>query len=207
MNSPLKIRKSYDAEAALWNQFIPHGAAFFKKRRNVYLLALLKRAKKRTILDMGCGNGMISIDLARLGFKVVGVDFSQRMIQEAKRNARGVKGLSFVHADINAHRFPSRFGAVLAISSLHNMDKQTLEKSLRSLSSLVEKNGILMVRMRHGTFEGIRTRNGIRRYYRYSNPREIKKLLAGSGLVWLKTLYFMRFNVPMFSVYFRNLNV
>jgi SAM-dependent methyltransferase len=40
------------------------------------------------ILDLGCGNGRISVNLARLGFRVVGVDISPIFIEDAVEKAR-----------------------------------------------------------------------------------------------------------------------
>jgi SAM-dependent methyltransferase len=46
------------------------------------------------ILDLGCGNGRISVNLAKLGFRVVGVDISPIFIEDAVEKAKlhGVEG-------------------------------------------------------------------------------------------------------------------
>jgi 2-polyprenyl-3-methyl-5-hydroxy-6-metoxy-1,4-benzoquinol methylase len=41
------------------------------------------------ILDVGCGDGMLSIRLAELGFDVTGIDFSEAAIARASDQARG----------------------------------------------------------------------------------------------------------------------
>lgn len=46
----------------------------------------LERGSK--VLDVGCGPGLFSILLARCGMDVVGIDSSERMIEEARSNAR-----------------------------------------------------------------------------------------------------------------------
>jgi ubiquinone/menaquinone biosynthesis C-methylase UbiE len=49
-------------------------------------------------LDMGCGGGRISLALGRLGYqRVVGIDFSAKMIESARENGQrlGVEGLEF----------------------------------------------------------------------------------------------------------------
>jgi SAM-dependent methyltransferase len=41
-------------------------------------------------VDLGCGSGFQSIALARLGFRVVAIDFSQRLLAELTERARGL---------------------------------------------------------------------------------------------------------------------
>ena len=41
-------------------------------------------------VDLGCGSGVQSIALARLGFQVLGIDFSNRLLAELRERARGL---------------------------------------------------------------------------------------------------------------------
>ncbi|HXP88036.1 MAG TPA: class I SAM-dependent methyltransferase [Bryobacteraceae bacterium] len=63
-------------------------------------LALEPRAK---VLDVPCGNGRHSVELARRGYRVTGVDISPEFLTAAKRSAReaGVEA-AFVHGDMRA---------------------------------------------------------------------------------------------------------
>ena len=61
-------------------------------------------AAGKTYLDLGCGSGRYAINLARLGARVVGIDFSDAMLDLARRYAseEGVAGkVEFLHADMN----------------------------------------------------------------------------------------------------------
>ncbi len=44
--------------------------------------------EKGKVLDLMCGNGRISINLAKLGYKVVGIDISPMYIKDARRRAK-----------------------------------------------------------------------------------------------------------------------
>jgi len=52
------------------------------------LLAKLGVSRGSTILDLGCGNGRIAVNLALKGYRVVGVDISPVFIEDAERRAR-----------------------------------------------------------------------------------------------------------------------
>lgn len=46
--------------------------------------------RAETAIDLGCGSGFQSVALARLGFHVIAIDFSQRLLAELKDRARGL---------------------------------------------------------------------------------------------------------------------
>lgn len=54
----------------------------------------------RRIADIGCGGGIYSRAWRSLGAaEVVGVDFSEQMISDAREANAGISALSFLHAD------------------------------------------------------------------------------------------------------------
>jgi len=54
-----------------------------------------KNSKQLEILDIGCGNGNISYQLARSGFRVTGIDISEKTIMVANANFGATPGLQF----------------------------------------------------------------------------------------------------------------
>jgi len=66
--------------------------------------ALFKRLSlhhetKGTALDLGCGSGFQSVALARLGFEVTAVDFSERLLQELAQH-RGSLPITLLQGDL-----------------------------------------------------------------------------------------------------------
>ncbi len=64
-----------------------------------------------SILDVGAGYGRYSLPLARRGFHVTHLEFSSRMLEAAKHEARreGLSGIDFVSGKVqNLSRFPDR---------------------------------------------------------------------------------------------------
>ena len=84
------------------------------------LIAELNLKSNERILDLGCGDGGLTAQLAKLvpdGF-VVGIDASQGMV-EAARNTHKAKNLRFDLIDINTINFDSEFDILFSNATLH----------------------------------------------------------------------------------------
>lgn len=84
------------------------------KRQVTFLIDELKLQGGEKILDLACGFGRHSLELARRGFAVTGVDITPAYIQYAKEQAES-EGLDarFLCADIREVGFKSEFDLVL----------------------------------------------------------------------------------------------
>jgi len=74
-----------------------------------YLLSHFPAGKAETIqvLDIGTGPGFYAIILSRRGYRVTAVDFSEKMLEEAKRNAGELaRRIRFLKMDAQALEFP-----------------------------------------------------------------------------------------------------
>jgi 2-polyprenyl-3-methyl-5-hydroxy-6-metoxy-1,4-benzoquinol methylase len=72
--------------------------------------------KSVPILDVGCGTGRHSVELAHRGYRVTGIDLSPSQIERAREKAKaaGVE-IDFRIADARALDFREEFGLVLMI--------------------------------------------------------------------------------------------
>jgi SAM-dependent methyltransferase len=90
------------------------------RRYHKHLLAAVAVAPTDHVLDIGCGTGQTTRDVARMAGSAVGVDVSAPMLEQASRLSEGLPNISFVHADAQTHPFPagqfdlvvSRFGTM-----------------------------------------------------------------------------------------------
>lgn len=81
-----------------------------------FYVEVLSLPKGRSILDLGCGPGRHSVELARRGYDVTGVDISAGMLAEAQKAAEqaGVK-IEWIQADAVSFRSTIQYDAVLCM--------------------------------------------------------------------------------------------
>ena len=80
---------SYDALAASYDGLMADGVY---RRRADYLVKLFQKSAipVRTVLDLACGTGSLSLLLARRGYRVIGADLSSDMLAEAEQKAQAL---------------------------------------------------------------------------------------------------------------------
>lgn len=81
-----------------------------------FLLELLDLPSGSAILDIGCGAGRHSVELAKRGFRLTGVDLSAGMLAEAQKNAvaAGVE-VRWVHQDATKFKAETQFDAAICL--------------------------------------------------------------------------------------------
>lgn len=105
----------------------------------------LNENKQAIILDVGCGTGRHSIELAKRGYRPKGVDLSTNMLQKAKDKAEaaGVK-IDFEQADARNLPFYNQFDMVIMLCeggfSLMETDEMNFE-ILKNCSKALKKGG------------------------------------------------------------------
>lgn len=82
------------------------------------LLPLLDPQPGERILDLGCGTGDLTAEIARSGAGVTGIDASPSMIAEA-RAKHAAPGIGFEAADARSYRAREPFHAVFSNAALH----------------------------------------------------------------------------------------
>jgi trans-aconitate methyltransferase len=103
LSSAWDARRYQDKHAFVWR----YGAS---------LLELLDPRAGERILDLGCGTGQLTAQIAESGAHVVGLDKSADMLAEARRN---YPHLTLVLGDATNFRLPDPFDAVFSNAALH----------------------------------------------------------------------------------------
>ncbi len=107
---------SGSATPAAWDAARYQDKHSFVWRFGANLLELLDPRRGERILDVGCGTGQLTAEIARYGAQVVGLDNSAEMLADARKN---FPELSFVLSDASQFDFPESFDAVFSNAALH----------------------------------------------------------------------------------------
>jgi ubiquinone/menaquinone biosynthesis C-methylase UbiE len=120
----------------------------------VSLFELLGPVTDQRVLDVACGHGRITRELARRGAETVGLDVSLVLIERARSiEKEECLGVPYVHADIGSWKSSdSSFDAVTCCFGLSDIDD--LDGSLRAVSGVLRPGGRFVFCVLHPCFVG-----------------------------------------------------
>ena len=137
MQDPGKVRADFDRLAGLSGQGWDHNAHY-----HGFLLGQLP-ARCREGLDVGCGTGAFTRQLAGRCERVVGIDLAPRMVEVARERSTGQPNVDYLVADAMALPFPrGRFDCVASIAAAHHL---ALAPLLARMRDAIAPGGTLLL--------------------------------------------------------------
>ena len=104
----------------------------------------VKPLKKVKILDIGCGGGLLSEPMSRLGADVMGIDASDKNIEIAKFHAKKDNlNIKYLCASPEQLNTSTKFDVILNMEIVEHV--KDVDFFLQSCSKLLRKNGIMFV--------------------------------------------------------------
>ena len=96
------------------------------------------------ILDVGCGGGLLSEPLSRLGAEVFGIDASDKNIKIAKLHAKKSNlNIKYFCSSPEKFKIKNEFDVILNMEIVEHVED--VDFFLKSCSKLLKKNGIMFV--------------------------------------------------------------
>ena len=106
-----------------------------KKDKSNYLKGL-------NILDIGCGGGLISEPMARLGANVTGIDASEKNINIAKLHSKkNGLNINYINTSPENLKHIEKFDIILNLEIVEHVDNVNLY--IKSCYKLLKKNGLM----------------------------------------------------------------
>ena len=114
---------------------------------NRYIQAINSHASLTgaTILEIGCGSGRMTSDMAQYAAKIVATDLNSVVLEQAKKNMTA-ENVEFLFTPDGIPNLPARsFDIVIYTLSLHHIPKGKMIDNLRHSGNLLKDNGKIVV--------------------------------------------------------------
>lgn len=173
----------FDKEAVNYDEWYKtQKGAFIDEVETRCLFDLLKIKEGMKVLDVGCGTGIFSIKLAKLGCRVTGIDISGGMLEIARKKAVSENlDIEFLKMDACKLEFADEtFDAAISVTVLEFV--QDYSKFLDELFRVVKKNGQIVIGTinkdsRWGRlYKSEPFSNTVFKYASFKNPEMIRKI-------------------------------
>tara|TARA_B100001142_G_scaffold286399_1_gene301369 strand:- start:326 stop:1048 length:723 start_codon:yes stop_codon:yes gene_type:complete len=113
-------------------------------KKNFKLNLKDKPLKKIDILDIGCGGGLLSEPMSRLGANIVGIDASKKNIEVAKLHAKKQKlKINYICASPETFKTKKKFDVILNMEIVEHVED--IDFFIKKSSNLLKKNGLMFI--------------------------------------------------------------
>ncbi len=189
------------------HKFNPVRIKYIKQNiiNNFKLKNKIKPLKGISILDIGCGGGLLSEPMARMGARVTGIDASDKNIKIAKLHSRKSKlKINYICSSPEKLKLQSKFDVILNMEIVEHVED--VDFFLKSCSKLLKKNGIMFVATINKTLKSyvfaivgaeyvLRWLPiGTHEWEKFVNPEDLKKILTKYN-IYIDKLDGMKFDI------------
>ena len=164
-----------------------------------------KPLDKINILDIGCGGGLLSEPMTRLGANITGIDASSKNINIAKHHAKKNKlKINYICSSPEKLKIKKKFDVILNMEIVEHVDD--INFFINSSSKLLKKNGLMFVATLNKTLKSYMFAIigaeyvlrwlpiGTHDWEKFVKPEDLKNILHKNNLK-LEKLDGMNFNI------------
>jgi len=157
------------------------------------------------ILDIGCGGGLLSEPMSRMGANVTGIDASDKNIEIARLHSKKNKlKINYLCSSPEKLKIIKKFDVILNMEIVEHVED--IDFFLKSCSKLLKKNGLMFVATINKTLKSyifaiVRADYvlrwlpiGTHEWEKFVKPEDLKKILMKYNLT-LNKLDGMNFNI------------
>lgn len=151
-----EVCATWEQNADFWNQRMGEGNEFHRILIGPAQERLLALQPGETVLDIGCGNGQFARRMLQLGTRVLALDSSRRMIDNARANTQEhqerieYRWLDATDPSALLNLGANRFDA--AVCTMAMMDMACIDPLVASLSQLLRPAGRFVFSVLHPCF-------------------------------------------------------
>lgn len=148
-----------------------------------------KYLAKGNLLEIGAGGGRDAKKLADAGFKYIGIDVSNNLLKEARKNNPKLK---FLLTDISDFKSHDLFDGFWCAATLLHIPKSKIVKTLKNIHDFIKPGGIGFICIKEGVGDLVKDKRLVdgklfERYFTYYKQNEFLAILKKCGFSILET--------------------
>jgi len=152
-----RLMREWNESVESWASFVREGKDYYREEmNNPAFFSLIGNVRGKHVLDLACGEGYNTRILAKKGAKVVGVDFSEKMIELAtqmeKKERLGISYYVSDAADLNEIS-SDHFDLVTCFMAI--MDIEPYGDAISEVTRVLKRNGRFIFSIIHPCFDFI----------------------------------------------------
>ncbi len=149
-----------------------------------YIDEFVKGLGGKLILDVGCGAGKFTNYFCELGFKAVGIDFSNGLLKIARNKYPNIE---FINSDICEYETTDLYDGIFTKDVLFHLPDEDIVKTLKMFKEVLKPNGKLCIIMDMPKKSGEQIfvedlNENFKIYYNYLTVEKLKMLLEQAGI-------------------------
>jgi len=149
-----KTADMWSKNAEAWSSGIHAGLDVINDQFGLpFFLGQLPALTGKTVLDAGCGEGRSSRALASLGARVIGVDISRSMLEQAKaKDTQSAQGITYIEASCDALTPIASASVDIITCYMALMDMPDMPNILGEFARVLKPGGEVFIMVRHPCF-------------------------------------------------------
>jgi ubiquinone/menaquinone biosynthesis C-methylase UbiE len=180
----------YEGDAEMYDadRFSTIQGIYTDRAQKQIVLSMVNSCNAKRILDLGCGTGRFSIEIAKQGAGVTALDPSRSMLEQMKRKKNNAE-INLIHG--NGYKLPFKdniFDGVVCINVINHVTDYNI--LIREISRVLQKDGFVIMTISNffsfylplAVYVNI-TKRSVQNdvYTKWTTRAEIKKSLTAAG--------------------------
>lgn len=136
------IKVYWNLQSEIWDNYNTETEYEKETKEIVKIIKEYVKTNGLSLLDVGCATGNFSIEFAKCGFNVFGVDLSNKMIEKANSKISNTPNVKFINSNISevTKMKNIKFDVIFVSHVIH-----LILKTYQNLIDILNNNGIFVI--------------------------------------------------------------
>lgn len=137
----------YENMSQVYDCLMEQDVDYLEWTRYIQKILLKYNRKTKSILDIGCGTGNITIPLSEAGFNMSGIDLSEEMLSLAdKKSFQKKLKIRWLKGDITKYNINQNYDAIISCCDTLNyiVNIEDLYKVFKNIFNAINTNGVFL---------------------------------------------------------------